>query len=80
MSSERTGKAAASKASEVLRDPKSTRDEKTAAASALAQRDASKSTSPAAARSAARVLDKPTSRPAAKTAAATALTQKPGKR
>lgn len=77
---ERTSQKAASAASKVLSNPKSSAVAKTAAASALTQVPSKKSTKnestgKAAASAAGKVLSDPKSTKAAKTAAASALTQ-----
>lgn len=69
-----TAKAAAVK---VLKDPRSSKDAKTAAASVWSQSKGKESTSARAASAAARVLKDPYSSKSAKTAAASALTQTP---
>ncbi len=81
-----TSPAAASKAGKVLNNPKSTKPEKTAAASALSQKPNQgqqtnkEVTSPKAASKAGEVLGNPKTSQAAKTAAASALTQAKGKK
>ena len=73
-----TGTHAASKAGKVLTDPKSTRAEKVAAASALSQAPGSKGqTGPKAASKAGKVLADSSSTKAEKSAAASALAQTP---
>ena len=74
---EQTGKAAASKAAKVLRDPGASQAAKSAAASTLTQRGTQlEQTGKAAASAAAKVLGDPKSTPAQKSAAASALTQR----
>jgi hypothetical protein len=73
---ESTGGKAASAAAQVLRDPKASKDARTAAAAALTQSKSSEATSAAAAKAASKVLKDPKASKAAKTAAASALTQK----
>jgi len=72
---ERTGKDAASAAGRVLASDTATAEEKTAAASALAQTGTDKVTSAEAASAAAETLASETATEDAKTAAASALTQ-----
>ena len=74
--SESTGKKAAGVAAKVLRDPKASKDAKTAAASALTQSKSKEVTGTKAASAAARVMNDPKAGKAAKSAAASALTQK----
>jgi hypothetical protein len=75
--SKETGKRAASRASEILRDPLSTAKEKSAAASTLTQRKTQlEETSLRVARTASEVLRDPSSSTAAKSAAASALAQR----
>jgi hypothetical protein len=75
--SRETGKRAASRASQVLRDPSSTAKEKSAAASALTQRKTQlEETSLQVAQEASAVLRDPSSSAAAKSAAASALSQR----
>ena len=74
--SESTGAQAANAAAQVLKDPKASKDARTAAAAALTQSKSSEVTSAAAAKAASKVLKDPTASKAAKTAAASALTQK----
>ena len=78
--SESTGKAAANSASKVLASKTASKDEKSVAASALAQTKSTKVTSPAVAAKAAKVVCDPTASKAAKSAAASALTQAPTKK
>lgn len=74
---EQTGKAAASAAAKVLRNPNASVAAKSAAGSALTQRASQvEQTSKAAASKAAKVLANPNSSVAAKSAAASALTQR----
>ena len=74
--SETTGPRAATAASKVMRDPRATAAEKSAAASTLTQvRAQNEETRAAAASNAGRVLADPASSAAAKSAAASALTQ-----
>lgn len=76
-----TGPNAASKASKVLSNPKSTAAEKSAAASALSQAPSSKGqTGPKAASNAGKVLGDPSSTKAEKSAAASTLAQTPAKK
>lgn len=76
---EETSKTVAKSASKVLSSPKSSKAEKTAAASALSQhKQPAKQTSSKAASAAAKVLNNPSSSGAAKKAAASVLTQKSG--
>ena len=78
---EQTGKAAASRAAKVLRDPNASAAAKSAAGSTLTQRGAQlEQTSRAAATQASRVLRDPTATAAEKSAAASALTQRPNRR
>ena len=80
MANEKTGRKAASTAAKVLRNPKSTAAAKSAAGSALTQRNSPKEvTSKAAASKAGKVLANPKSSKAAKSAAGSALTQRPAK-
>lgn len=73
---ESTGRKAAVAAAKVLKDPKASKDAKTAAASALTQSKSKEQTSAKAASSAAKVMRDPKASKEAKTAAASALTQK----
>lgn len=74
---EQTGKAAASKAAKVLRNPKSSAGAKSAAASTLTQRGTQlEQTSAAVASKAAKVLGNPKSSASERSAAASALTQR----
>lgn len=73
---EQTGSKAATAASKVLSNPRSTAAEKSAAASALTQvRNQNEATQARAASAASRVLSNPTSTAREKSAAASALTQ-----
>jgi hypothetical protein len=75
--SRETGKKAASKASEVLRNPNASSSAKSAAGSALTQRKAIKEeTSSTAATKASETLRNPNASSAAKSAAASALSQR----
>lgn len=75
-----TSKGAASKAAKTLSDPKSNKAAKSAAGSALSQRNApNKQTSSAAGKSASKTLSSPTAKKAAKSAAGSALAQRPSK-
>jgi hypothetical protein len=75
--SRETGKGAASRASQVLRNPTSTAREKSAAASTLTQRKTQlEVTSAQVAQKASAVLRNPSSSAAAKSAAASALSQR----
>ena len=75
--SRETGKAAATRASQVLSNPASTPQQKSAAASALTQRKSQlEVTSTAVAHKASEVLRSPSSSKAAKSAAASALSQR----
>jgi hypothetical protein len=77
---ETTGPRAATAASRVLSDPRSTAAERSAAASALTQvRAQQEQTRAAAASAAGRVLADPTSTARERSAAASALTQAPNK-
>jgi hypothetical protein len=78
--SESTGGKAASAAAKVLKDPKASKDSKTAAASALTQSKSKEATGAKAATAAAKVMKDPKASKEAKTAAASALTQKAGKK
>jgi hypothetical protein len=78
--SESTSSKAAAAAAKVLKDPKASKDAKTAAASTLTQSKSKEVTSPKAASAAAKVLKDPKASKEAKTAAASALTQRPGKK
>jgi hypothetical protein len=76
-----TGKRAASAASKVLQNPNSSKAAKSAAGSALSQREApAKVTSKSSATAASKVLNKPDSSKLAKTASGSALTQRPNKK
>lgn len=76
-----TGKKAASAAGKVLSNPKSTKAEKSAAASVLSQVNApTKVTSSKAASLASKTLSSNSSGKSAKSAAASALTQRPNKK
>ncbi len=77
--SESTGGKAASAAAKVLKDPKASKNAKTAAASALTQSKSKETTSAKAASAAAKVMKDPKASKEAKTAAASALTQKASK-
>jgi len=74
-----TGKAAASSAAKVLRDPKASKAEKKVAASALTQKGSDEVTSTKVASAAAKILKDPKASKSAKSAAASALTQRPKK-
>ena len=74
--SESTGKKTAAAAGKVLKDPKASKDAKTAAASALTQSKSKEVTSAKAASAAGRVMKDPKASKAAKSAAASARTQK----
>lgn len=75
--SEQTGKAAASRAANVLRDPNASAAARSAAGSTLTQRATElEQTSQAAASAASSVLRNPASTAAEKSAAASALTQR----
>jgi hypothetical protein len=78
--SESTGSKAATAAAKVMKDPKASKDAKTAAASTLTQSKSKEVTSAKAASAAAKVMKDPKASKAAKTAAASALTQRPGKK
>ncbi|MEZ5775204.1 MAG: hypothetical protein R3D33_11025 [Hyphomicrobiaceae bacterium] len=71
-----TGKNAASSAAKVLRDPKASKEAKSAAASALTQKGSKENTSKKVATSAAKTLRDPKASKEAKSAAASALKQK----
>lgn len=74
---EQSGKAAASRAARILRDPQASAAAKSAAGSTLTQRATQlEETSRAAATAASSVLRDPRSTPAEKSAAASALTQR----
>lgn len=74
---EQSGKAAASRAAQVLRDPSASAAAKSAAGSTLTQRATQlEQTSKAAASAASQVLRDPKASAAAKSAAASALTQR----
>lgn len=76
-----TGKRAATAASKVLRNPSATKSAKSAAGSALSQREApEKVTSSSSATAASKVLHNPGTSKAAKTASGSALTQRPNNR
>lgn len=74
--SESTSKKVAAAAAKVLRDPKTSKAEKSVAASALTQKGSTETTSAKVAATAAKVLRDPKATKAAKSAAASALTQK----
>lgn len=74
--SEATSGKVASAAAKVLKDPKASKDAKTAAASALTQKGSTETTGKKAASAAAKVMKDPKASKEAKTAAASALTQK----
>jgi hypothetical protein len=78
--SESTGSKAAAAAAKVLKDPKASKDAKTAAASTLTQSKSMEATSAKAAAAASKVMRDPKASKEAKTAAASALTQRPGKK
>lgn len=71
-----TGSAAAKSAAKVLKDPKASKDAKTAAASALTQSKSKEQTSVKAATAAANVLSNAKASKDAKSAAGSALAQK----
>lgn len=76
-----TGKKAATAASKVLRNPKTSKAAKSAAGSALSQRKAPpKVTSAKAATAASKTLRNKSTSKTSKTAAGSALTQRPGKK
>lgn len=75
-----TGKGVASAAAKVLHDPKSSKAEKSVAASALVQKGTKDVTSPKVASEAGKILHDAKASKAAKSAAASALAQKPGKK
>lgn len=75
-----TGKGVASAASKVLHDPKSSKAEKSVAASALVQKGTKDVTSAKVASSAGKILHDAKASKAAKSAAASALAQKAGKK
>lgn len=78
---ETTGKRAATAASKVLQNPNASKSSKSAAGSALSQRNApAKVTSSSAAKAASKVLRKPELSKPAKTASGSALTQRPNKK
>jgi hypothetical protein len=77
---ESTGGKAASAAAKVMKDPKASKDAKTAAASTLTQSKSGETTSAKAASAAARTLKDKGASKEAKSAAASALTQKAGKK
>lgn len=74
--SEKTSPKVASVASSILRSTGSTKAERSAAASALAQAGTAKVTAPWVASKAARVLDAPKASPASKSVGGSVLTQK----
>jgi hypothetical protein len=74
--SESTSSKVASAAAKVMKDPKASKEAKTAAASALTQKGSNEQTSKKAASAAGKVLKDPKASKEAKTAAASALTQK----
>ncbi len=77
----KTSPTVATKASQGLQDPKSTKEEKSVAASALAQaKTADKQTSPKVATKASKALKDPKSTPAEKSVAASDLSQAGGKK
>ena len=78
--SESTGTKAAASAAKVVKDPKASKDDKTAAASALTQSKSKEATSGKAASAAAKVMKDPKASKDAKSAAASALTQKAAKK
>ena len=78
--SESTGGKAATAAAKVMKDPKASKDAKTAAASTLTQSKSQEVTSPKAASAAAKTLKDATTSKDAKTAAASALSQRPSKK
>lgn len=75
--SEKTSATVAAKASAVLRNPASTKTEKSVAASALSQTGTRKETSAKVATAAAKTLDSGRSSATSKSIAASVLTQKP---
>lgn len=77
--SEKTSAKVASAAAKVLKDPKASKNAKSAAASALTQKGSDEKTSSRVASKAAKVLKDPKASKAEKTVAASALTQKAGK-
>lgn len=80
MTTEKTGKKAATAASKTLSNPKSTPAEKSAAGSALTQSKSAEVTGKKAATAASKVLSNPKSSAAAKSAAGSTLTQSPSKK
>jgi len=74
--SEATSGKVASAAAKVLKDPKSSKDAKTAAASALTQKGSTETTGKKAASAASKVMKDPKASKEAKSVAASALTQK----
>jgi hypothetical protein len=78
--SESTGSKAAVAASKVMKDPKASKDARTAAASALTQSKSQEATTAKAASAASKVMRDTKASKEAKTAAASALTQRPGKK
>jgi hypothetical protein len=74
--SEATSGKVASAAAKVLKDPKASKDAKTAAASALTQKGSTETTGKKAASAAAKVMKDPKASKEAKSVAASALTQK----
>lgn len=78
---ETTGKRAATAASKILQNPSASKAAKSAAGSALSQRNVpAKVTSNSAATTASKVLRNPESSKSAKTASGSALTQRPNKK
>lgn len=73
---EATSRKVASTAAKVLKDPKASKDAKTAAASALTQKGSTEQTGKKAASAAAKVMKDPKASKEAKSVAASALTQK----
>ena len=73
---EATSSKVASTAAKVLKDPKASKDAKTAAASALTQKGSTEQTGKKAASAAAKVMKDPKASKEAKSVAASALTQK----
>lgn len=77
---ERTGKKAASNASKVLQDGRTSTSSKAAAGSALSQTGNNKKTGSSAAKAASKTLQDKSTGKASKSAAGSALTQHPGKK
>lgn len=78
--SESTSAKVASAAAKVLKDPKASKEAKTAAASALTQKGSNETTSAKAAAAAAKVMRDKTASKEARSVAASTLTQKAGKK